>query len=423
MPRLLPSVRSRLQSCARLIAVVPAFMTCMASDAWASYVVAPGDVIELSVVGLPELHQRAAVNMEGQVSFPLLGLMNVAGLSLSDLQAKLRNDLTNKTVRTRAQDGSERAVYIYPEEITVTIAEHRPIYVNGDVARPGELPYRATITVRQAIALAGGLDVLRARSGDATLQEFDLKAEARILQADYLRQQAIVARIQGELNKKPDAGQSGASAAKPETSTKVHRAQMQQLELAWDDHVKEIASLEKSIEQTKSQIETLGRLREELLQSYQQQSADMARLKTNFEKGLASIARISEEQRALSFVSERLLQTEAQLTIAKRGYEEQKRQLQRVDDQRRLRLTRELEEAENRLLEIRTRLQAAGEKLVYAGSARSNLQETSSDKPSLKVFRKNGNAWEDIDAKLDTELMPGDVVEVTLARESLTATD
>ncbi len=423
MPRLLPSVRSSLQSCVRLIAVVPAFMTFVATQAWASYVVAPGDVIELSVVGLPELRQRAAVNMEGQVSFPLLGLVNVAGLSLNDLQAKLRNDLTNKTVRTRAPDGSERAVYIYPEEISVTIAEHRPIYVNGDVARPGELPYRATITVRQAVALAGGLDVLRARSGDATLQEFDLKADARILQAEFLRQQAVIARISGELNKRADSGQSGAGPAKPETGTKVQRAQMEQLELAWDDHLKEIASLEKSIEQTKSQIETLGRLREELLQNYQQQAADMARLKTNFEKGLASIARISEEQRALSFVSERLLQTEAQLTIAKRGHEEQKRQLQRAEDQRRLRLTRELEEAENRLVEIRTRLQAAGDKLVYAGSVRSRLQESSTDKPSLKVFRKNGNAWEDIDAKLDTELMPGDVVEVTLPRESLSVTD
>jgi polysaccharide export outer membrane protein len=398
-------------------------MTVEASDVWASYTVAPGDILEISVVGLPELRQRATVNMEGQISLPLIGLMNVAGFSLSDLQGKLRNELTNKTVRSRAPDGSERAVYIYPEEITVTIAEHRPIYVNGDVSRPGELPYRAKMTIRQAIALAGGLDVMRFRSGgDPALQEVDLQAEGRLLQADYLRQQAIVSRLSGELNGTPSKGQSGAGSGRPDL-TKAQRAQMEQLDIALGDYKKEVASLGRSIEQTQSQIATLGRLREELLQSYQQQAAEVSRLKSNLEKGLTSIGRISEEQRALSFVSERLLQTEANLTIAKRGEEEQKRQLERADDQRRLRLVREREEAENRLTEIRTRIQAAGDKLLHVGTMKSRIQENSADKPSLKIFRKDGNTWEGSDAVFDTELMPGDVVEITLPRETFKATD
>jgi polysaccharide export outer membrane protein len=198
---------------------------------------------------------------------------------------------------------------------------------------------------------------------------------------------------------------------------------MEQRDIALDDYKKEVASLGRSIEQTQSQIATLGRLREELLQTYQQQAAEVARLKSNLEKGLTSIARISEEQRALTFVSERLLQTEANLTIARRGEEEQKRQLQRADDQRRLRLVRELEEAENRLGEIRTRIQAAGDKLLYVGSMKSRLQENSADKPNLEVFRKNGNTWDGFNAEFDTELMPGDVVEVMLPREVFKATD
>lgn len=423
MPILHSSVRSRLLSRIRLIAAVPAMMLIVTSEAWASYVVAPGDIIELSVVGLPELRQRATVNMEGQVSLPLVGLMSVAGLSLSDLQSKLRSDLTNKTVRSRANDGSERAVYIYPEEITVTIAEHRPIYVNGDVSRPGELPYRARMTVRQAIALAGGLDVMRYRSGsDPAIQEVDLQTEGRLLQAEYLRQQAIVSRISGELSGTPSKGPADASSGKQDL-TKAQRAQMEQLDIALDDYKKEVASLGRSIEQTQSQIATLGRLREELLQSYQQQAAEVARLKSNLEKGLTSIARISEEQRALTFVSERLLQTEANLTIAKRGEEEQKRQLQRAGDQRRLRLVREKEEAENRLAEIRTRIQAAGDKLLHVGTLKSRIQENSTDKPRLKVFRKDGNVWEGSDAEFDTELMPGDVVEIMLPRDIFRATD
>jgi polysaccharide export outer membrane protein len=423
MPFLHDSVRASLLSCARLIAAVPVLMSLNATGAWASYVVAPGDVIELSVVGLPELRQRATVNMEGQVSLPLIGLINVAGLSLNDLQGKLRNDLTNKTVRNRAPDGSERAVYIYPEEITVTIAEHRPIYVNGDVSRPGELPYRAKMTIRQAIALAGGMDVMRLRSGvDPAMQEVDLQAEGRLLHAEYLRQQAIVMRLSGELSGTPSKAADGANSG-GQNLTKAQRAQMEQLDIALDDYKKEVASLQRSVEQTQSQISTLGRLREELVQGYQQQAGEVARLKSNLEKGLTSIGRLSEEQRALSFVSERLLQTEANLTIAKRGEEEQKRQLQRADDQRRLRLVREREEAESRLADLRTRIQAAGDKLMHVGTMKSRGQENSADNPTFKIFRKDGNTWEGSDAAFDTELMPGDVVEVMLPREIFKATE
>lgn len=418
MPLSLKSVRSKLSSLTRLLVIGSLSAILNVSEAQASYVVAPGDVLDVSVVGLPELRQRITVNMEGQVSIPLIGLVSVAGLSLGDLQSKLRNELTNKTVRSRAPDGSERAVYIYPEEVTVTVAEHRPIYVNGDVSKPGELPYRARMTVRQAIALAGGVDVMRFRAGDPALQQVDLQTEGRLLQNEYLRQQAIVARLSGELSKKSEKGQGEPGAAKSELS-KVQRAQMEQLELSLDDHKKEIEALERGIEQTQSQIGTLGRLREELLQSYQQQAGDVARLKSNFEKGLASIARISEEQRALTFVSERLLQTEAELTIAKRGHEEQKRQLQRAEDQRRLRLMRELEEAENKLAETRTRIQATGEKLMHVGSLRSRLMENATEKPVLKIFRKNETVWEGRDAEYDAELMPGDVVEVTLLQPGL----
>ena len=305
----------------------------------ATYMIAPGDVIEISVVSVPELRQRAVVNIDGQISYPLIGNLSVAGLSLSDLQHKLRSELTNKSVRSRTSDGSERAIYIYPEEVSAIVVEHRPIYANGDVTKPGEIAFRPGMTVRQAIALCGGLDVMRLRMGDPAIQAIDLQVESQVLRAEYLRQKAIIGRLSGELDKKPEKNQKEAVdilSFPTEGMTRIQQAQIDQLELSLDDHRKETESLKRSIEQTENQVGTLGRLREELMQSYQQQANEVARLKANFEKGLALIARISEEQRALTFVSERLLQTEAQLTVAKRGQEDQKRLLQKAEDQRRL---------------------------------------------------------------------------------------
>ncbi|QRM27233.1 polysaccharide biosynthesis/export family protein [Microvirga sp. VF16] len=415
------SQHSSLPSIKKAMTIALTLLSFGSSGVSANYLIAPGDVIEISVVSLPELRQRAVVNIEGQVSYPLIGTLNVAGLSLSDLQHKLKNELTNKSVRSRASDGSERAIYIYPEEISAVIVEHRPIYVNGDVSKPGELAFRPGMTIRQAVALSGGLDVMRLRTGDPALQEMDLQLESQLLRTEYLRQKAIISRLLGELNRGPENSQKADNIPPAEGISKIQKAQTEELELSLEDHRKEVGSLGRFIEQTESQIITLGRMREELMQSYQQQANEVARLKANFEKGLAPIARISEEQRALSFVSERLLQTEAELAVAKRGREEQRRQLEKAEDQRRLRLMRELEGAENRLSELRTRIQGTDGKLAYAGVLKSQLLEDSGGKPNLKVFRRIANTWESYEAEFEMELMPGDVVEIALQRNSLKA--
>jgi len=49
------------------------------------YRLASGDVVEISVIGPPDLAHRAAVDADGRVSLLLLGRLNAAGLTLSQL--------------------------------------------------------------------------------------------------------------------------------------------------------------------------------------------------------------------------------------------------------------------------------------------------------------------------------------------------
>lgn len=386
--------------------------------AWAEYLIAPGDSLEISIVSLPELRQKVQVNLEGQIIYPLVGSVHVADLSLAEIQSKLKNELTNKSVRSRAPDGSERVVYIYPEEVSVVIAEYRPVYVNGDVSKPGEIPYRPRMTVRQAVALAGGIDVLRFRARDPNLEEFDLRAERNLLRGELMRQQVLVARLNAELRGDKNL-ETGDEAPGAELLPEFEKAQIEQLVLALRDHDQEIKSLARSLEQAQAQASTLVRLQEQMTQSYQQQAAEVARLRASFERGLASVARISEEQRALAFASERLLQTEAQLNSVKKGAEEQRRQLEKAEDQRRLRLMRELQDAEAKLAEAQTKIRAVDDKLLYVGSLRSRLASDTASGPRLQIFRKAGAEWEGRDVEDDVELLPGDVIEVSLKRSPM----
>ena len=43
-----------------------------------------------------------------------------------------------------------------PEEVTASIVDYRPVFVSGHVARPGEQGFRPRMTVREAVAFAGG---------------------------------------------------------------------------------------------------------------------------------------------------------------------------------------------------------------------------------------------------------------------------
>ena len=147
-----------------------AVLLCSMTPAKAEYRLHVGDVIEISVARLPELKQRVHVQLDGTISFPLLGTLPVENLSPAEVQAKAQTMLAAKVFRQRAPDGHENSVTIEPDEVTATVVEYRPIYVNGDVSKPGEQAYRPLMTVRQAITLSGkpGMTVVDA-SGEPLL--------------------------------------------------------------------------------------------------------------------------------------------------------------------------------------------------------------------------------------------------------------
>jgi protein involved in polysaccharide export with SLBB domain len=54
----------------------------------AGYRVDVGDVIEVSIAGAPDLQLRLPIQLDGTISFPMLGTITVSGLSPLDVQAR-----------------------------------------------------------------------------------------------------------------------------------------------------------------------------------------------------------------------------------------------------------------------------------------------------------------------------------------------
>lgn len=109
----------------------------------AAYRIQPGDILEVSVWREDYLERDVAVQPDGRISFPLVGVLSAAGGNVDELQQKVAERLSQ---------------YIPDPVVTVSIKEIRGnrIYVIGQVQRPGHFIMNPTIDVVQALALAGG---------------------------------------------------------------------------------------------------------------------------------------------------------------------------------------------------------------------------------------------------------------------------
>ncbi len=106
------------------------------------YKLGPGDRLMVTVFNEKDLAVDTRLSDAGTLSFPLLGEIRAQGMTIGMLQDYLTEQLRNG--------------YLVNPQVYVSILEYRQFFVNGEVNKPGGLAYMPGLTVRKAIALAGG---------------------------------------------------------------------------------------------------------------------------------------------------------------------------------------------------------------------------------------------------------------------------
>lgn len=392
--------------------LLAASLLCSMTPAKAEYRLHVGDVLEISVATLPELKQRVSVQMDGTISYPLLGTIAAADLSLAEIEAKVQATLAAKVFRQRTGN----SVGIEPDEVTTTIVEYRPIFINGDVAKPGQQVYLPLMTVRQAVALSGGYDVARLRMNNPILETADLQSEYESLWIEYAREQALVWRLKQEL------GQDTTLDEKALLDVPIARSmakaivniEAEALKADQADDVAERTFLQRGIAQADEQLQILSERRKAEDDAAQADAEDFQRIKDLYNRGTLPILRVSDARRAMLLSSTQRLQTMAQLMQAKRQQDDLSRQIQRLDGKRRSDLLRALQDATVTLSKVRSKLQSIGEKLQYTALAKSQLASGFGNKPAITIVRSATKGIQHLVANEDSELQPGDVVEVAL---------
>jgi polysaccharide export outer membrane protein len=149
-----------LFTCALWI-LAPARSPLAATPANDDYRVGAGDLLRVAVFGYPDLAGDVRVSQSGNITYPLIGSVPVAGLSAREVETLLSQKLA-------------AGHFIRESQVTVLVVEYQSqkVAVMGEVAKPGQYPLSASKRVLNLLADAGG--VVTATAGDsATLIRAD----------------------------------------------------------------------------------------------------------------------------------------------------------------------------------------------------------------------------------------------------------
>src|SRR5260221_7588138 len=114
------------------------------------YVMGPGDVIKITVFQNPEMATETRISETGTITFPLVGTVEVGGLTTSQAEVKITGLLKSGNFVPRAQ-----------VTVIVTQFRSRQISVLGQVNRPGRFAIEEPILrLTDVLAMAGGVSPL-----------------------------------------------------------------------------------------------------------------------------------------------------------------------------------------------------------------------------------------------------------------------
>jgi len=158
-----------------LLALSLAFSTCIqAKEFGVSYAVNAGDTLRVYVWNEESLARELLVGPDGHISFPMVGDIDVNGLSTLAIGERIALGLS-EYLRDKPQ-------------VTVSLmaVNGNRIFVLGTVRRPGQFIVTSPTDVMQALALAGGLDEFSSGKGIKVLRR-NADGVQRAIKFDYGR--------------------------------------------------------------------------------------------------------------------------------------------------------------------------------------------------------------------------------------------
>jgi protein involved in polysaccharide export with SLBB domain len=126
------------------------------------YIMGPGDSLVVQLYGKENASHALTINREGQVQFPNIGPINLAGLKFSQAQALLTRTVKEQMIGVKSA-------------ITMGTLRSIRIFVLGDVSYPGSYVVSSLSTMTNALFASGGISKV------GSLRDIQLKRDGEII--------------------------------------------------------------------------------------------------------------------------------------------------------------------------------------------------------------------------------------------------
>lgn len=350
------------------------------------------------------------VSAEGTITLPLIGSMNVMDVDAAKLAARIGEQIQSKTGLIDAPD------------TTVEIAEYPPVYIVGSVTTPGAYQFRPGLTVLQALALSGGTRRMQTAEGDEKGQ-ISMLGELQNLRDDILRTLARIGRLQTERTdeKLIRFPAELADSADKDLSDEI----IAQEQIVFTARANALSRQLENLEELRSlftgEIEILGQKTKVLEQNIKLAEDELASVKSLVERGIATVSRRSDLERALAALQSNRLDEITAAMRARQNLSQATRDLIGLRDKHQTDVSTELQEARANLERLRIREDILKKTLSLVGlSVAVDRRNERVMEPALSftIVRRQQTGAEEIHAIEATALSPGDVVKVSIAEQS-----
>jgi protein involved in polysaccharide export with SLBB domain len=391
-------------SLAIIVAVVPA--TVLAGD----YRLGISDRVKIKVQEWPDLAGEYTVTPDGVVSFPLIGNINVVGLSPNDLAREISDRLL------RRSEGAERAF------AAVEIVQYRPFAILGDVQRPGQYSYRPGLTVLEAISVAGGyyrpeFGLLRL-GRDVVTASGEINTQSVKLNRLIAREAQLTAALDGredvplppELAKLKD-DPAIAAIMKNEQAALALEKEMKRTERATFERIKSLYQDE--IGSLRGQVEALSQEKESI-------GTQLNQLRAMAAKGLALSPTMFALERSFAQVSNEQMSAETAIVRANENITSAEQHVNQLQQERDRLNSKDLQLTREAIAETRTRIETETQLLHEAQiSAPAEARERFSregERPNFTILRRDGDTIKQLAADEMTVVAPDDIIKVPTVR-------
>jgi len=370
------------------------------------YILRADDKLKIKIFQFPELSGEYTITASGTISVPPIGEITASGLSATDLSKQI----SSRFIKAGISD---------KPGATVEVLESRPIYVFGDVQKPGEYTYRRGVTVLQAISLAGGWY----RPTDAGLMR--LEREAISIRGDmrgfirrYYYFAAERARLNAEMGLKTDIEfppELTQTAMSDPAVAQLLEQERSFLHTNIDAFSNQLEAFEKTRALYQMEIETASRQVAASKTQTESVEKELKEVRLLLARNLVPVARQSNLERLQAEIETARQGYQAQILRGQENVTQIEEKIFELKNQRQSALVRELEKVGLDLEEVGVKIDTSrglmAEVQFTAPSVVSRMSDIMESR-ILTVVRAQDGRSVAFDAGESTELLPGDVLKV-----------